>query len=565
MILIFLIIPLFWLYLLDIKLNLKERVLIGVTLFWVVITPLIWILNKFGNYLITPEMFWILVALITLVLLIYFLVKNKLKVKFKFKKIHFDWSLIITLFIYACLHLLFYRFYVTMPEWDGYTNILRIEEMTDSGNIEYQYRPFFYTGMTILTQVTKVDPYMIHVFWMIILSAEYLVAMSIFVDINRIKSWWKKLLILFSGLAVPVINMEIDFFRPQNLYLVFFPVIFWLERKNKDYLAFLICLIGLGYHQFFIFPAMVLGLKVFLNFSKKNKFLFLSLILFLFGFFYKRIINYLPVNRIFENIGSVSKWRWWFLNSYQTYPDNMEMGWPGIGGAMKYYGYYFGPLVLVVLLILVFNLKKFISKKYWLLLIVLLLSVCELLPRLNVVYLPERFPVLVDLMVLMLLPNIFSKFKINPVFWLILILVGISGSVYIAKNKNSSTDKEELEVADWIKKNTPEDAIVFSQMENDVIVKYFSKRKFVKMGSDFWSNGIFNSDGKYMGNFTWLDYHCGNCYAMYSTRKFSGLISEREYRKEHNYLDANLNNLFLLYTEIYNKNGIIIWNISERN
>ena len=554
-----------WLWLAGVKGNFKERILLGSGVFWLVITPIIWGLNRFLGILLRPKIFWVLTGLITLILLVYFWIKNKHKFKIKTGNINIkvDWWLIIVLMVYGCLHLVFYRFYVTMPEWDGYTNILRIEEMVNTGVINYQYRPLFYTGMTILTQVTGIGVYQIHVVWMVALSAIYLVLMGILIDKNKIKDWRVKLLILFSGLAVPVINMEIDFFRPQSLYLILFPIIFWLERKNKNYLAWLVSLVGLGYHQFFIFPVIILGLKIFLSFSTKNKLLSIIPTGLLLGYFGDKIIKYLPVNRIFENITRVDKWRWWFLNSYQTFPDNVEMGWPGIGGAIKYYGYYFGPLILFGLVILIFNLRKFTkNNKYWLIMIGLLLGISEVLPRLNVVYLPERFPLLIGIVSLFLLPDIIRIIKFSSWWWLVvLILIGLSGSIYIAKNKNSSTDKEELKVAEWIKDNTPEDAFIFGQKNNDVLIMYFGRRRFIEAKESFWVNGSYSVFGKYRDIFDWSDYYCGNCYAIYSKRKFSGLMSERGYWDEYSYSQANLDNLDNFYQRVYDHGDVIIWKL----
>ena len=128
--------------------------------------------------------------------------------------------------VYGILHAVFYRFYVTMPESDGYDNLLTISEMIKTGVTHKHYRPLFFTAMTVLGQVTKIDLYQIHVFWMVSLSVVYLVTLSLLIDKNKIENFCEKLVLLSFGLAVPVLNMEIDFFRPQNLCLLLFPVIF---------------------------------------------------------------------------------------------------------------------------------------------------------------------------------------------------------------------------------------------------------------------------------------------------------------------------------------------------
>ena len=163
MILIFIVIPFLWLWLLDLKLNLKEKFLVGSTFFWVTVAPVILILNKYFGLLVTPKLFWLLVILVTIGLLIWRL-KSKNKIKFSWPKIRWDWPLIIVLVIYGILHLVFYHFYVTMPESDGYDNLLTISEMMKTGVTSNHYRPLFFTAMTILGQVTKIDLYQIHIF-----------------------------------------------------------------------------------------------------------------------------------------------------------------------------------------------------------------------------------------------------------------------------------------------------------------------------------------------------------------------------------------------------------------
>jgi hypothetical protein len=565
MLLIFLIIPIFWSWLLDLKLNFKEKLFFGMVIFWIGLVPFIWFLNKYLGLSVNNELFWFLFFLVSFILWIYKLIRNKCKLVINIPKINFDWSLITILLFFGLLHILFYHFYVTMPEWDGYTNILRIEKMVESGNINYQYRPFFYTAMTVLTQVTGIGLYRLHVFWMVALSSIYLVVMSWLIDKNKIKFFWSKILLLLFGLAVPVINMEIDFFRPQNLYLLLFPIIFYLERKENNYLAFLVSLLSLGYHQFFIFPVMILGLKIFFKMKKQVRcflFVFVSILGII---FFSKIISYLPVNRITENIGQFDKWRWWFLNSYQTFPDNVEMGWPGLTGAVKYYGYYFGPLIMVCLGLILFNLKKLKSQKYWLLIIGFLLIISEVLPRLNVVYLPERFPLLIDITVLLLLPYLFIKTKFNKWLMIVLILIGVGGSIYIAYSKGSLTNRQELKAVWWIKNNTSDDAVFLTQESNRPMIDFFAKRKFVYAGKLLWnSNPTDNEYYEDIGEYETTVYKiksCENCYILYSTQKFGGLRDERSYWSEYNYEGVNLNKFNLNYKRVYSSDGVYIWKI----
>lgn len=563
MILIFIIIPFLWLWLLDLKLNLKEKFLVGSTFFWVTVAPIILILNKYFGLLVTPKLFWFLVILVTIGLLIWRL-KSKNKIKFSWPRINWNWSLIIILVIYGILHMVFYHFYVTMPESDGYDNLLTISEMMKTGVTSNHYRPLFFTAMTILGQVTKIDLYQIHVFWMIALSVVYLITISLLIDKNNIKNFWERLLSLSFGLAVPVINMEIDFFRPQNLCLLLFPVIFYLEQKNKNYLALFISVVSIGYHQFFIFPIIILGLKLFFNLKKSKRIWLLVIGLLLVIVLRDKFVSYLHVNRIFEEIWKIEKWRWWFLNKYETVPDNIEMGWPGIGGATKYYGYYFGPLIVFCLGFIVTNLKKLKNQKYWLLMILMLFLVCEVFPRLNVVYLPERFPLLIDLLVLLIMPFLFRSVKLKKWVWLILVMIGMMGSVYVAQMKGSLTTKEELKVAEWIKDNIPEQATILTQKVNKPMVTYFSQKKFLDPGKIFFEGDVFSgcyTDDTKKDMVIHKISECKQCYVMYSFAKLNKLSGERDYWSEYNYVGVNLEKFNSVFEKVYDKNGVTIWKI----
>lgn len=561
MIVVFVLIPFLWSRLLGFNLNTRETFLWGSSFFWIILTPIIWLLNKYCNLPVTARSFWFLIVLITIFFLFYRLI-NKNKIKTCWPKIKCDWSLIIILIVYGVLHIAFYHFYVTMPESDGYDNLLTISEMMKTGVIGSHYRPLFFTAMTVLGQVTKIDMYQIHVFWMVILSSSYLIVISLLADINKIKIFWQRLLLFSFGLAVPVINMEIDFFRPQNLCLLLFPIIFYLEQKNRNYYALFISLIALAYHQFFIFPIIVLGLKIFFSLNKSKKILLLITGLLFFIFQGEKVFPYLPVNRIFEEIWKTDNWRWWFLNSYQTFPDNVQMGWPGVSGAVKYYGYYFGPIIIVCMGLMITVLKKIKKQKYWILMIFLLLLICEILPRLNVIYLPERFPLLIDLLVLLIIPFIFKFIKLKTWILAMLVLIGIFGSLYVARLKGSLTTREELEAAKWIKNNTTIGATILTQRVNKPMVIYFSQRKFLDPGKIFFEGDVLS--GYYTDTFSKKSSlydikNCNECFVMYSFQKIDKLHGNRDYWSEYNYSGVNLEKFNSIFEKVYDKNGIIIW------
>ena len=440
----------------------------------------------------------------------------------KRNNIKWDKALISVIILFGLMHIIFYHFYGTMPEPDGYVDLLRIEGMAKSGMIDYQYRPFFYTAMTMLTTITKIDPYVIFTVVMIFMSVTMIIVLAKISDDLKIIGW-KKFLILSTALAFPVINMEIDFFRPQNMYLIFFPVWFYLMYKEKYWWAGWIAVVGLGYHQFFIFPIVATVWVLVWRYLPKWLISLVIILIVSFG--------------IWRYWGKFT-WRWWFLDNYSTYPDNIQMGWPGIKGTAMFYGYYYGPMFLAVIPLLWKKPKDKLIRMA-LLMLTAFIAMSELVPRILFAYLPERFVILSDLIVLLILPVVLVKVKMKKIIryvWVMLIITGIGASVYIAKNKGSMTSLNERTAAIWIKENTPTDAIIATQESNGVMLDYFAKRKWVTI------DNIYESS-----------------YILFSKEKLKSLYAIRQYWCQRNYCDLNLETINKNNSLVYEENGVYIW------
>lgn len=446
------------------------------------------------------------------------------------KKLKWDKVLITVLILFGLMHITFYHFYGMMPESDGYTDLLRMESMAKSGMVVSSHnRPFFYTALAELTILTKINPYVIYTTWMIALSANVILILNLVVNELKIKGW-KKLLILMSAMAFPVLNMEIDFFRPQSLYLIFFPVWFYLIYKKRYCWAGLLALVGLGYHQFFIFPlAATIGILAWKYFPKWIIGAGVAVVV-LFGLW---------------KYWGMFGWQWWFLDDYSTYPDNVQMGWPGVKGTLMFYGYYYGPMFLAAIFLI---LKKSKSLIDWILILMLVtfLSISEIVPRILFPYLPERFALLSDLVVLFSLPFLIEKVKINKkiiCFWFAMVLIGIGASVYIARSKGSLTSRNEVEAATWINNNTPVDAVFYTQKSNETMMDYFARRKWELLDN--------------------LGENAENGYILFSKDKLKGLYLMRQYWCERNYCDLDLSEISSKNKLMYEENGIYVWKISS--
>ena len=129
--------------------------------------------------------------------------------------------------------------------------------------------------------------------------------------------------------------------------------------------------------------------------------------------------------------------------------------------------------------------------------------------------------------------------KINTmtaVFWGALIMVGIGGSFYVAKNKGSLTSRNELKAAEWIRNNLPDDVIVATQESNDVMLEYFARKEWRPI----------------------KEFVPGD-YVLYSLDKFKGMRNERSYWCDRNYCDFDISSLANDYQLIYSNDSVLIW------
>jgi hypothetical protein len=114
------------------------------------------------------------------------------------------------------------------------------------------------------------------------------------------------------------------------------------------------------------------------------------------------------------------------------------------------------------------------------------LTFAEIIPRFNYIFLPERFWLFIDILLVLSVPNLMSFLSQNRKQQLafrglvaLLIVVGISGSFYIASAKKSLVSEAEYKAAIWIKNNTPRDAYFISQPANRPMIQYFAQRSMI--------------------------------------------------------------------------------------
>lgn len=420
------------------------------------------------------------------------------------------------------LHAINYHFYGFMPEWDGYTDLIKLEKGLEDQNVAQEYRGFFYSSIGILATFSGIRLYTLFTFFFIALQTSLLFVLSRLVRLSNFKEKSIEAVIYLLALSVPVINMEIDMTRPQNAVIIFLPILiyftfrFFTEKKIAFFLlASVIAMGGMNYHEFFVFPLLTYAVWVGLVFMRRalssdvprDQRIIAALVITCFGLigaFASREVNALQgvvatAWNILLHVSDISAWRLWFIGNYSSDGAVLQMGWPGVTGAMKYYAYYFSPALVLIVIALVFGLvKKIPFMKDPLIriispLLLVLFVFAEILPRLNHLYLPERFWLLMDMLLILssvpLLKYLTGKSPKESRMILLslaaLCIVGIAGSFYIAANKKALTSESEYRAAMWIREHTTENSSFITQAANGPMIAFFAERTDIPIGPEY--------------------------------------------------------------------------------
>lgn len=165
--------------------------------------------------------------------------------------------------------------------------------------------------------------------------------------------------------------------------------------------------------------------------------------------------------------------------------DGNQMGWGDLLGVAKYYLFYVGPTILLLLLTL-FRIKKSAWKEHLrtpenffiFMSFLLFFLIAEILPRaVGMAFLPDRAWIFGGVFALGFFPILFrTKLGLNKLL-LSLFLCGfcanIGAAVYINTLKKYLITNEQLISAEWIKNNLPEKRIIFT-VESKRLLGFFS-------------------------------------------------------------------------------------------
>lgn len=597
--------------------------LVGVGVYFFLFVPFFYIITKIGITSLTLPNILLFLALV--ILLSYSTVLFNKNFQYKTPLVtpsRPGYPELLVLFFLAgflLLHAIHFHYYHFIPEWDSYTDILNIENNITTKTFHQEYRAFFQASASILSILLNANPYSLFIFFFIPLQG------SMFLVVYRLFQRYQythlpsQTAIYFLLLSIPVLNMEIDMVRPQNILILTLPLIFYLSTlitKERLPLAFLtLCIItvaGIFYHEFFWFFFLLLPIlypidpaatSYLLKYRKLRwSFVILTgIILLALLYISPTLWNF--TLRTLISISDISAWRWWFLDTYNNSANtNTQVGWSGPLNIVKYYVYYISIATLGILFLFIAKLREIkltYSEHRWIFYSAALLATwftfAEILPRLGSIFIPERFWIFFDLTVLFsfLLLILTLQQKLSKYTLLFIVFagtIGIGGSIYIANAKKSLTTPDEYATALWLKDHTEYDALIISQAGNSPLINNFAKRELYTPKEIFFLDKESipladsgraeriekiikrleqnpNSQTKHIvaqlrsAIKQEQDLKKRPLYVLYSEQKFENLYTTREWYQRQNYYGASLQKFDKHLKQVYKNNGISIWKI----
>lgn len=336
--------------------------------------------------------------------------------------------------------------------------------------------------------------------------------------------------------------------------------------------------------------------------------------------FLSQLTNYF---KYFTDVIIRPQWKLWFINSYKNI-DGSEMGWPGFY-SIFYYGYNLGivfPIIIIILIVKKIKIQLLL-KDNWIYFIsfCIFISIAEVFPRIGLAFLPDRAWLFVALSFCFFIPLLLKSFsnvlseRFIKSFVFAIIIASFSVSWAITYAKQGWITKDEYNAAVWMKNNISKNTIIFTQMSLSPM-QYFADRSFITDSRDIFLNEkqniqiddvsickqqekarankindlnnlktyLFDVDSlknpedfrkkytfvlnDFINNVKYINELSVICdpkkpiYVIYSYNKFSGLYSLRTWWNDANFKNANFEK-FKKYPQIYNVNGVIIWQINN--
>lgn len=404
-------------------------------------------------------------------------------------------SFIIAFLLYFSLTLFIVSAYYPLTDSDPYHWFLTIQPELNANTLTpiNLHRPLFSSLAYIFHITADIDlyaffKYVLPFFILLTLLPTALIARLFPERIKQIATFLLPFgsvsFILYSQLPIPqaILNICITFF-------VFFLLYSWLAKRDFFYFfSGIFIFAAYFYHEiailFFLLWLIVTLFKYRRNIVEKiyaHKFLTIFLFLILSA----------SASSLYPLYGFIRNWlvrivlvmipphtNFSFPFNYTNIDGNV-VGWGSWLGIMKYYAFYTGPAVFVTIGIFVYfslspEFKKSLCEQWTQRKEFLVLSlsfffffaIAEILPRFfSVALLPERSWGFAGLFLLALIPPLFKYSKASntwPALFLIgALLTNASAAIYINSLKKYLITPAQIESAEWIKYELPEEKIIF--------------------------------------------------------------------------------------------------------
>jgi hypothetical protein len=408
-----------------------------------------------------------------------------------------------------CLHQ-----YSFLPGLDAYTWLMKYEvslshQLYDlSAGIN---RVLFSTIIAIFYRLAHTSLFSLFKYWLPVLSL--LPIVPLWLIARTLPGRLNQFLFLAIPLASPALILDSQTSRHQLILLLFLylslgllftanrfqlPMLFWL--------TFAACFVGILYHPLFLILILfwlITALIIHRPFINRHPFVvvLLSLIFLLAAHFLKLTSMFSNILLRLNDAATNFVTFHWNLNYPAVYmSEGLSMGWPGLTGVLKFYGFYAGPVSLYVIFataILYYLLPSFRRNIYSALrspfllpitlFFLLLLFLAEILPRFtSIAYLPDRAWLLTSVPTVIFLAFI-MRFELSrrprlifTTFYVLAILVSLSGTFYINHALAFSIPDYELSAAVWMKKNLPVNSYVFTSSSKNIL-RYYARVKLLRM------------------------------------------------------------------------------------
>jgi hypothetical protein len=460
------------------------------------------------------------------------------------------------------VNFLLYRF---IPEGDSYFNLITLEKaQANPALLSLEPRILFLALTNLFSKLLQVSPYWIFkvvlpLLYVSVVGTVYLVARSI------IRKPWLRVLAGLSPLFFPIVLQEALISRPQSIFvLALVPALYLIgkisaEKLGVRQLYWLIPLmaagvVGVKFHALF-FVLTILGAVataiVVWPYARKRPLDALAIT----AAAVFALYPWIPSTRIIGDLWHVlnqfieavlrGQFDLWFIDHYRN-ADGGELGWPGFS-AILYYGYNVGFFLPTVAILSGFWKPKFWRDlwraSYWPAIGVLgfFFGVAEILPRFKFAFMPDRAWLFIALSVSLLIPRTLASLSRSKKSWL-LPLVAVSAALSLLVGtavtylKQGWITPQEYEAVEFIKNQTPRNAVFLGGGGIRILVIYFGKRTFIRPPASVFLSNDEGAVEKYLSEEPKSDQEVSDNLAQRRTETAEQLTRlAEEYRKNPSY------------------------------